>query len=70
MLLASWFSTESTSLISLLLHGHCMIYCRREPHGNGLQGGAQEETLQLLVFEATTHQALGRIHPSDSVHIE
>ncbi|NXH58864.1 TF211 protein, partial [Rhabdornis inornatus] len=25
----------------------------------------QEEALQLLIFEATTHQALGPIHPTD-----
>ncbi|KFV61024.1 hypothetical protein N307_00052, partial [Dryobates pubescens] len=31
---------------------------------------AHEEALQLLVFEATAHQALGPIHPTDPVHIE
>ncbi|KFP98095.1 hypothetical protein N329_09424, partial [Haliaeetus albicilla] len=29
-----------------------------------------EEALQLLVFEATAHQALSPIHPTDPVHIE
>lgn len=29
-----------------------------------------EEALQLLIFEAVTHQALGPIHPSDPVQIE
>ncbi|KFU92834.1 hypothetical protein M959_08110, partial [Chaetura pelagica] len=29
-----------------------------------------DEALKLLIFEATAHQALGPIHPSDPVHIE
>lgn len=29
-----------------------------------------EEALQLLIFEAITHQSLGPIHPSDPVQIE
>ncbi|RMC02617.1 hypothetical protein DUI87_20772 [Hirundo rustica rustica] len=31
---------------------------------------AQEEALQLLIFEATAHQALGAIHPTDPFQVE
>ncbi|TRZ07679.1 hypothetical protein HGM15179_019427, partial [Zosterops borbonicus] len=31
---------------------------------------SQEEALQLLIFEATTHQALGPIHPTDPFQVE
>ncbi|RMB96167.1 hypothetical protein DUI87_27228 [Hirundo rustica rustica] len=31
---------------------------------------AQEEALQLLIFEATAHQALGPIHPTDPFQVE
>ncbi|TRZ07043.1 hypothetical protein HGM15179_020063, partial [Zosterops borbonicus] len=31
---------------------------------------SQEEALQLLIFEATAHQALGPIHPTDPFQVE
>ena len=31
---------------------------------------SQEEAMQLLIFEATAHQALGPIHPSDPFQVE
>lgn len=33
-------------------------------------GISQEEALQLLIFEATAHQALGPIHPTDPFQVE